>query len=313
MSPLVLVVKPLFTDSEIAAKEGYFMTAADFPTVIKEDCDVYRETSDGSRHLLLKFRKGVLPVALCATAFKALETASKVKRNNRGAAAGLFDATKLPAYVKAIVKQDKYRVYYIGNDGKLAKTHLSNYVASNIIGYYDKPDRNAVAKATKRRHPSKPCRMTQFTRKYPRKWTATVPLLQAIDEQFKSLMPEQHQSQLLEASKTPNFTIEGTSFSTATINYNYRTALHRDRGDYEAGFGNLVVLEKVPGSYVGGWTGFPQFGVAVDVRQGDFLAMDVHQWHGNVEMQPATSSTKATDMGRLAVVCYLRKSMSRCS
>ena len=29
----------------------------------------------------------------------------------------------------------------------------------------------------------------------------------------------------------------------------------------------------------GGYTCFPQFGIGVDVRRGDFLAMDVHEWH----------------------------------
>ena len=29
------------------------------------------------------------------------------------------------------------------------------------------------------------------------------------------------------------------------------------------------------GKYKGGYTGFPQYGVCVDVRHGDFLGMDV--------------------------------------
>ena len=36
--------------------------------------------------------------------------------------------------------------------------------------------------------------------------------------------------------------------------------------------------------YQGGYTIFPQFGIAVDVRNNDFLAMDVHQWHSNTEI-----------------------------
>ena len=67
-----------------------------------------------------------------------------------------------------------------------------------------------------------------------------------------------------------------------TINHNWRTALHKDAGDLKEGFGNLVVLEE--GKYKGGETGFPQYGVCVDVRQGDFLAMDVHEWHCNTKL-----------------------------
>lgn len=316
----IITVKKIMTDIEIANKEGYFMTEDDFPKVITEDADIYTEDVNGTRKLLLKFRKNVFDSSMCRTAFKALEAASKMQRNNRGAAAGLLDISKLPKYVKAIVKRDKFRIYYIGADGKMAKTHLSNYVASNIIGYYDQPDRNLLAKnkkitvkVNKSNARSIPCRLTQFNRKYPNKWHATVPLLKAIDTIFSEILPDAHAAQLARAEKTPEFRIDGTAFSTATINYNYRTALHKDKGDYEAGFGNLVVLEKLPGAYTGGWTGFPQYGVAVDVRQGDFLAMDVHEWHGNAEIHPADSSIKPSDIGRLALVCYLRKNMIRCA
>lgn len=312
--PKVIIVKKIMTDAEIANKEGYFMTEEYFPQVITEDTDVYTEDENGTRKLLIKFRKTVFDANMCRTAFKALEAASKMQRNNRGAAAGLLDISKLPKYVKSIVKRDKFRIYYIGADGKMAKTHLSNYVASNIIGYYDQPDRNLLAKnkkntlkttvkKTNSHSRSIPCRLTQFNRKYPKKWDATLPLLKAIDAIFREILPEAHAAQLARAEKTPKFTIDGTAFSTATINYNYRTALHKDKGDYEAGFGNLVVLEKLPGAYTGGWTGFPQYGVAVDVRQGDFLAMDVHEWHCNTPMQGT---------GRLSVVCYLRKNMKKC-
>ena len=72
-------------------------------------------------------------------------------------------------------------------------------------------------------------------------------------------------------------------------------------GDLKEGFGNLVVLEEKEGQYEGGCTGFPQFKVGVDCRHGDFLAMDVHEWHGNLPIQ-----LKTPDAIRLSVVCYLR-------
>lgn len=322
VEPKVYVLKKIMSDAEVASKEGYFMTVEDFPTVINENSDVYTEDDSGNRKLLLKFRKHVFSEEMCTMAFKALESAAKTPRNNRGAAAGLLDISKLPNYVKAIVKRDKFRIYYIGTDGKMAKTHLSNYVASNIIGYYDQPDRNLLVKQRKLTKAnkntnvskkSKPCRLTQFNRKYPAKWLATLPLLKSIDKIFKALLPESHALQLARALKTPSYRIEDTAFSTATINYNYRTALHKDKGDFEEGFGNLVVLEKTPGAYTGGWTGFPQYGVAVDARQGDFLAMDVHEWHGNAEIHPSHPTVKASDIGRLSVVCYLRKKMIKCA
>ena len=101
------------------------------------------------------------------------------------------------------------------------------------------------------------------------------------------------------------FVIDNTAFSTVTINHNWRTALHCDSGDFEEGFGNLVVCEK--GKYKGGYTGFPQFGVAFDVRHGDFLAMNVHEWHCNTALQG-----KKEKFSRMSVVCYLREKMIRC-
>ena len=105
--------------------------------------------------------------------------------------------------------------------------------------------------------------------------------------------------------RTPKFVIDDTAFSTVTINYNWRTALHKDAGDLKEGYGNLVVLEE--GKYKGGETGFPQYGVCVDVRQGDFLAMDVHEWHCNTKLVGITK-----DYARVSMVAYLRENMIRC-
>ena len=90
-----------------------------------------------------------------------------------------------------------------------------------------------------------------------------------------------------------------------TINYNWQTALHKDAGDLKEGFGNLIVCTE--GDYEGGYTGFPQYGVAVDVKNGDFLAMDVHEWHANTKLKGKTK-----DFTRLSLVCYLRENMVKC-
>ena len=54
--------------------------------------------------------------------------------------------------------------------------------------------------------------------------------------------------------------------------------------------------------YKGSHTGFPQYGVAVDCRQGDFLAMDVHQVHGNSPFEPQDETSQ-----RISLVSYLRE------
>ena len=58
-------------------------------------------------------------------------------------------------------------------------------------------------------------------------------------------------------------------------NYSWRTGLHRDAGDFEGGYGNLVVCEDEnnPNKFRGCYLGFHyQYGVAVDVREGDFFS-----------------------------------------
>ncbi len=104
------------------------------------------------------------------------------------------------------------------------------------------------------------------------KWKNSVPLIESIDREFKRLIPDRHSVQYKRAHETP-FVISDTAFSTVTINYNWRTGLHTDKGDLTDGFNNLVVLEE--GDYEGGYTGFPQYGICVDARHGDFLGMNV--------------------------------------
>ena len=307
-----IILEKIIDDKDISEREGDFFDASDYKIILTEDCDVYRKDDiTGKKVLLLSFRKNVIKKNICNDAYLALEKEAKLKHSNRGAAAGKLNSKKLPAYVKKIVNRQKYRGYYMGADGKIRKDHISNLVSSGIIGYYDKPDRNLMVRKTKKstNKPIEKCRMTKFTKSNPTKWAKCLPLLRSVDRLFKSLVPEAHKEQLDRASLTPKFQIEDTAFSTATINYDYTTALHRDKGDYNSGFGNLVVLEKSMvekgvEKYEGGFTGFPQYGVAVDARHGDFVAMDVHQWHCN---------TSIVGNGRLSVVCYLRSGMLKCA
>ena len=100
------------------------------------------------------------------------------------------------------------------------------------------------------------------------------------------------------ANQTP-FKIANTVFTTVTTNINFQTIIHKDKGDFSEGFGNLIVIEN--GNYLGGETCFPQYGVGVNVRTGDILFMNVHEYHGNLPI-----IKKTPDAIRLSIVCYLR-------
>lgn len=114
------------------------------------------------------------------------------------------------------------------------------------------------------------------------------------------LLPENYNKQKEVIKKIdPNFIINDTVFTTITVNKNFRTALHKDKGDCKEGFGNLIVCSK--GSYKKSYTLFPQYGIGIDCREGDFLLMDVHQWHCNAPIEG--------DGIRLSFVFYLREKM----
>lgn len=273
----VYTVRKILTDDETAACKGKFMEEKNYPVVLKDDADVY--TEDGE--LLLRFRKDVLSKAAIDDAYDALKEFVKKTTTDRGVASG---------------------------SAKGALTGQKKPVMSNILGYFDKwsISQKATFKNSGIRYPG-PCRLCTYNVKFPEKWAKVVPLIKEIDQQYESLCPKEHQDQLKAARATP-FHIRGTAFSTVTTNLNFRTAAHTDSGDWPTGFGNLVVIER--GSpYKGAYTGFPQYGVAVDCRMGDFLAMDVHQIHGNSPMEPEDDTSQ-----RLSLVNYLREGIiKKCS
>ena len=298
----VIYAKRLQTDEYMKDKEGEYFPEKYYDHIVDYDCDCYYYDENNNKHVLFKFRKNVFPQNLCELGIECLKEAAKKTHDNRGASAGKIDLKKMPSYANEasqLIGRNKFRVlaYRSRYTGKIVKNSLGNISQSNIIGYYDKRDRNLGPNAP-------PCRTTAFTSQQVEKWNKVIPLIEAIDKQFKILIPKNHQIQYNQAHET-DFVIKDTAFSTVTINHNWRTALHKDAGDLKEGFGNLVVLEE--GKYKGGCTGFPQFKVAIDVRNGDFLAMDVHEWHCNTEIKPITK-----DYTRLSLVAYLREKMINC-
>lgn len=300
--PLVIFATKKMNDDEIKDKEGDYFDSSHYDRIIREDCDCYYNDENNNRKILFKFRKNVLPFDYCSLGMDNLREAAKKTHDNRGAAAGKIDLKKMPSYANnasQLIGRNKFRVhaYRSRYTGKIVKNSLGNISQSNIIGYYDKPDRNKGASRA-------PCRTTAFTSQQVEKWKAVIPLIKSIDRQFKKLTPRNYAIQYKQANET-DFVIKDTAFSTVTINHNWRTALHKDSGDLREGFGNLVVLEE--GKYKGGETGFPQYKVAVDVRHGDFLAMNVHEWHCNTKIKPISK-----DFTRLSLVAYLREKMVKC-
>lgn len=296
---LIIMIKKLFfnkiiDDNEIQKKEGEYFDKSHYKFIINEDTDGY--TNDNK--LLFKFRKNKINKKLTNIAIDSFKEAAMKMHDNRGAAAGILEKKKLPNYVGKLVNPGKFRTNFISKySKKKSKQLISNKAPSNIAGFFDKPDRNISSNGI-------PCRLTAFTKYNPEKWQNAIPFLKRSDDLFKKLVPKRHKIQWEQAQNT-NFVIENTAYSTITINYNWRTALHKDAGDLQEGFGNLIVCED--GNFDGGYLGFPQYSVCINVKNTDFLAMNVHEWHCNTEIIP-----KSENYMRLSIVCYLRENMIKC-
>ena len=225
-----------------------------------------------SRDILAILYKGAISHELCQLAVNKYSKAGQVISTNRGNAAGSAHRN---------IKNGTSR-YEKSAESK-----------SNIIGYIDSPNHK------------RPCRLTSFSRDYYDDYKEGLAFIKAIDKSFQNCLPNNHKNQLEMCNKNPAFQIEDTSFSTVTVNYNFQTALHKDSGDYKEGFGNLVVCQD---GILGGEILFPQYKLAISIETGDFLAMDVHEWHCNNTITYLNPSAY-----RLAFVCYYREKIQNCN
>jgi hypothetical protein len=362
--PKVLIVEKIYSDDEIKSKEGQWFEECDIKyPIVRSNTDVYRLDDEGNRHLLLKFRKNVIPDSLIKTGWDSYKDLAKASRG-RGASAGPIDTNSQYWGKRKLVDTKKWSTGYLNpkglemheslsaldeselcikcqelninlkeelskddlihqiikKQGGISKMKVNNQVASNPIGFYESGKNFADL----------PCRLTHFTRTNFEKYNDGLPFIQHIDKLFQKLIPEAHNKQLTRADTKPHLKIPKTAFSTVTINRNFRTAMHRDAGDFRDGFGNLTVIER--GKYHGGYTIFPQYGVAIDLRNTDFVAMDVHQWHCNTPMYETEEdkifneslepvfkdNPEVGTVGiyekytRISFVCYLREKIANC-
>ena len=317
-------VKARQSDADFSKKEGTFFDTKGLQ-IFDEDVDVWGlahpdDVAAGGpkRKLLAKFRKSVFTPAQVQVGWDAFRLLA-IPSRNRGAASGPIDTKSVYWKKRKPVDVRGWQANYMQN-GVKSKMIVNNVVASGVIGNYEKtPFMNA------------PCRLTGYTRRGLKYFLHGVPFLEAIDKKFKSLVPAAHKSQLDAIKQQPMYQIGDTAFSTVTVNMNFRTALHKDAGDYSKGFGNLSVIEW--GRYHGGETLFPRFGVGFNLRTGDFIAMDVHEWHTNapivetkedaaynktlpdIRTREATTGVAGSQerYQRLSFVCYFREKIANCN
>jgi hypothetical protein len=245
-----------------------FVSASMINFIIRDhDADVY--AADGK--LLLRFRKGALSKTNATAFYDNVIDFAETPTSNRGSTSG----------------------------SKSKNVYDNPKIMSNIIGFFDRfpPNYKVAFKKAGIKTPLE-IRECRFNRDHPDKFKKMIPLVKEINDLYKQYAPDHFEKQNKKAKQT-YFKIPGTAFTTITTNVNFKTSIHKDKGDDAEGFGNLAVIED--GKYEGAETCFPQYGIGVDVRTGDMLFMDVHEWHGNLPMKPLEKDAK-----RLSIVCYLR-------
>lgn len=230
--------------------------------------DIHVIDSSTSQTIFI-LRKNIIPAEMLkTTVHDYLPIIKKMTSTSRGLAAGIVHNKKTESRSK------------------------SNAVHSTIVGYIDSPNNKY------------PCRLTQFSNKHFSVYHNSMDFIHLVDDTFKNTLPIKYKNQRAYADNT-KYSIKDTAFTTITVNYNFQTALHIDKGDYADGFGVIVVSSN---NIEGGYLLFPRFDIGVVMSEGDILFMNVHEYHCN-----STIGYLSDDAYRMSYVFYLRTRLLDCS
>lgn len=312
----IICVREVMSAESAESLKGSYQGADCCDMIFTSNVDVHVINDDGTKRLLAKFRKNLIPAETVQVGWDNFHKLAK-QSLMRGAAAGPIDISGAYFKDKNLIETKSFSTSYKKTDGSHSNMRINNPVASSIVGYMDS---GKLAN-------QQPCRLTSLSSKHFDNYYRGLQFIEAVDAAYKLLIPDKYKLQKAHADLKPNYRINNTAFSTVTINKNFRTGCHRDAGDFKDGFGNLTVIER--GEYNGGYTIFPQYGVGFDVRTGDVLLMDVHELHCNTELfetpEQAENNSKlpkifknsklvgdTPNFTRLSFVCYLRAGLSSC-
>ena len=173
----------------------------------------------------------------------------------------------------------------------LASTGRGNGAESGIIGAIEKTSRQPY------------CRMSYIARNNWETFQECFPLVEQISDIYLQCSPKQHELQRLKAQKTdPRYLIGDSVFSTITVNHNFRTAAHRDPGNYGKSLAPLVTISET--GFSGSYLVFPEFRAAVTLQPSDFIVCNNALYiHGN-------TAAGSLDDERISLVLYLREGLA---
>ena len=307
-----LIVQEYYSEKELKELRGTFLGDEYIHDIINEDVDIFDENGK----FILSFRKNIL-------------TKNKIGFHNykkfigmsrgRGLAAGPINKDSPYFKKRTLVETKGIRTKYLTPSGNVSKMKVNNPVASVPLGYFDKL-KGPLGKDL-------PCRLTSYTKTNLDNFKEGLPFIQEISYNYRDIRPDEYTNQFNRGYLQPDYMIDNTAFSTITLNRNFRTALHKDAGDY-GGIACLSVLEQ--GKYRGGLFMIPRYGLGINLREGDLLIADVHNWHCNSEIfttkeDDIYNNNMASDFNhlnkelygeekysRISFVCYLREKLIEC-
>lgn len=242
--------------------------------------------------LILELVRPVKPLPCKDVSSKLLgDFAKTAPSSNRGIAAGHFDeerARKRHPNVRFTHIND-FKATKLLKSGEPSKVKVNNLVNSAVVGYTDSGFQ------------TNKCRTTYFTKNYFDRYQQCIPFFESISQHFETHQPEAYKRQMNQFQKPymRNVQIGTSCFSTVTVNQNFRTGLHTDKGDFKEGLGVLVMSSKC---VTGGELLFPEFNLAIEMQDNDILLFDTHLWH-------TTAPFNIEHGNRVSFVCYLRSKL----
>ena len=294
-------------------KKSYKALKADFynedhyDEIIKNSSVGYKENGD----ILFVFVKNVIKKEQREEYIDAIKQNAKSKTKNRGTASGVAVVNRFPKDAVSLCKEDGsdttnkrlVSVRYKRDDGSVCGRCQSNAVRSGCAGYFD-----SVA--------SLPCRMVGWSTKHPERHKLLENLCDDIGKAHKENEPKSYEYQMSKSHK--DYLMGNSPYSTLTLNYDFRTACHYDRGDLQNSLSTLTILEEIEDNYKGCYLGLPEYKICFDIRSGDTLIFDAHEYHCNTEMNVLSDKLPIDDLtgkpygGRISIVAYLRNRISEC-
>jgi hypothetical protein len=193
-------------------------------------------------------------------------------------------------------RMNEFVVYPIIIDKKTGKQKVVNflhgkYVNSGVIGFMHG---NGKYKN----------RISSYYKKYPERVDSIYPLSSEINTLFKQLYPEMHlkMKKRVNTKNNKQWVFHDTVFTTATVNKNFQTAMHKDKGNWE--WSAIAIHQN---DIKGGYILFPEYRLKVKVEDGSVLFGPMNDlYHLNTEIK-----YKDKDSYRLSIVYYTTTKLTK--